>query len=25
VFAIVMFVVGFAYFRHAKDSFEEAL
>ena len=25
VFAIVMFVAGFAYFRHAKDSFEEAL
>ena len=24
VIAIVMFVVGFAYFRHAKDSFEEA-
>mgnify|MGYP003341287259 CR=1 FL=1 len=25
VFAIVAFVVGFAYFRRAKDSFEESL
>ncbi len=25
VFAIVIFVIGFAYFRHTKDEFEEAL